>query len=638
MIINNIKLYKTPLDSSYANVFDSYSTVNEYEEFLKEYYQYLELDLTQNKSIRTTDGFAEIVLPYYQSSVRDYNYLQITSNGLSFFYFIIGTQSLDDGNTPSTRMSLKWDAWANNYRYSSLKGSVLRSTDSTSRVYIDGNDNYIYSINRAVETLQFKIRRTTIGSASQLYSNNENYVVLWLRLRMYKDLYTATSYNNVNGVKTPTGYDDLRGCIYSQITTPIIYMPLCIVNPLTRKIVKPYSIQFFNSNGPHAVRYPVGDKGGIIWYDLNAIVNEKPAILNADLTFLPPFTYEVNEVDVGVIEIVPNADYGLVYTAKDPLKFLELEINNDLGQYEHRPTTFVYGFSDIGQKTHNFKPFTNIVQNISPASINKNINKLYEGALLSYPFRYYELYVNGAFMPISFPYFIRNCRLTIDTVATANAKFKLEFGNEQNPFSNIQIGSFALIRTDQLESYLATNGERLGLERANALLSSGASVAKAIVAPSPNTIIGAVSSVEGSLLSLVGIQAKLKDLDNAPDAFNTTSANALDDMLYQDDILFYDCDIYDDYIANALYDDIHMYGIQSGGYADFKSNAHYTYDFVKGELIPNSIKNYNDRIELQAAFMQGITKWHIDAINDIMHVVDMDRNTINIEKEVYNVL
>lgn len=637
MILNTIKLYKTPLDSAYMNVFDSYVSVEQYEYFLTTNYQHLIIELNQSKSIRTSDGLAEIVLPYYQNSVRDYNYLQVTNNDGTYFYFVVGTTSLDDGNTPSTRFELKWDAWSNNYTHSRFTGNVLRETTATGRFFDNNNGTFtIYPNNRMVEMPDFKIKKKCIGSASQLLSNSP-YTVLWIRLRMYNELYTS----NITEPATAYDFKDLAGVLPSQGSTPIVYLPLAIVNAITRDIVTARYINIGTQIGTQQIECGIG---GFIWYDLNGITNQSPTVLNADLTFLPPFTYNVVENGVGSFTINPNATCGPIFTDKNigsVIKFTKSTPDyND--NTENVASFFVYGYSTVSKVTKLFHPYNSVMDYPDSTSTDKEYNMLYEPVLLNYPFKYTELYVNGEFMPILYPYFEIDCQLNVVVGDTAHAKFRVRYSNDnsqyannQPPYSNIQLGNFALIRTDQLQSFLANNGEQIKVEQFTKFFNSAIGVTKAVVAPSPTTIIGAVSSVTGSMASLAHLGAKFKDLSNAPDNFNTTSINAFDDMKYQDDILYYECEINDDFMKKSLYDDIHIYGIQSGGYIDFKHNSHNSFDYIIGELEPNCISNANDRVELQSAFMRGITKWHVDGADyDNENVVTMNRNTINIDKEM----
>ena len=138
MIVNQIYLLKTPLDSNYNNIIDFNST-NSYEDMKKiyrdvlidsygDYYEgfpYILLD-NFNRSIKINNKTSNITLPYNYREIREYNYLIIKSGSEYYFFFILSLISENDGGNSSCTISIKWDVWANNLDniYESEIGSV----------------------------------------------------------------------------------------------------------------------------------------------------------------------------------------------------------------------------------------------------------------------------------------------------------------------------------------------------------------------------------------------------------------------------------------------------------------------------------------------------------------------------------
>ena len=117
MRVQQISIFKTPLNPDYKDVYDSVSSTR-FHSFLMTTFPKKTVTTggVKTLSIVATEESTTVVLPYRYEDVRDYNYCSIlpTFSTTPRFYFIVGGNSLNDSDSPSCRLNLVWDAWANN--------------------------------------------------------------------------------------------------------------------------------------------------------------------------------------------------------------------------------------------------------------------------------------------------------------------------------------------------------------------------------------------------------------------------------------------------------------------------------------------------------------------------------------------
>lgn len=212
MKIKSLTLYKTTLDSNYSNVIDggrddSFTNVSFKENIFDAYYQphVIYNDSNNIKSVKEVDGNCDISIARdYSELISDgYNYAIIDNGNKFFYYFIIGMESLNDGDNPSMILSLKRDAWSNNIEYftNGIKNdsnNIVRS--HFRRWYTSGGLFYPYYYKSDDGTVFTKLKK----EEPLYYGGGGN--VIWCGVRFSRDTITDGSYGSgiINTIKDYT--------------------------------------------------------------------------------------------------------------------------------------------------------------------------------------------------------------------------------------------------------------------------------------------------------------------------------------------------------------------------------------------------------------------------------------------------
>ena len=200
MKIKSLTLYKTSLDVSYSNVIDggrddSYTNATLKADVFDAYYSPYVIYNNANdiKSVKEVDGNCEIFIAQdYSEMLSDgYNYAIIDNGNKYFYYFIVGMESMNDGQSPSMTISLKRDAWCNNIEYFTNhveddSNNVVRS--HFPRWYGSNNLYYPYYYKSDDGTVFTKLRKEDV----LYYGGSAN--VVWCGVRFSRDTITDGSY------------------------------------------------------------------------------------------------------------------------------------------------------------------------------------------------------------------------------------------------------------------------------------------------------------------------------------------------------------------------------------------------------------------------------------------------------------
>ena len=661
---NFIEVYKTPLDKNYRNVYDEYSTYDEYITFLRKFPTNRIYTYNQSvKSRKDANGIFNVQISGFDSmDLHDYNYILFyTGESTPHFAFITFVSSLNDGaSTKACELTCKLDAWSNNYFALKTANPIVLSKRAT----YDNFQNRFYT-NELLDS-RIPTKKTFVKSLNptEFRGITTPRVVLWQRILVAKNLGIA-SVDPQYGSKMYSVEDNLQN-VGGLIPA---YRVASIIDVATRRPIK-CSV---NVNGA-----PESTQAHAYTTLLNCDFDNKPYIKIAGING----TYAVENT---LTYVIPRI-YSLVQSFDGDNEIIN--INIDTGTYISTGTITaevpdpenpsVYHHIAISPGNDDFIVFSNTNKDfqaqwsheitlpslpVVPPRYSTYITSIMEseGIYSEYPFRYYSLIINGEEYPLiaEFEKHTQNpIKFTIDQYIDDRIYKSLRIIRNvdvDKSLKHIATSEEMPTRVDQLEEYLNFNRNQLQARYVSILTKGGISTAVGVAstlaayALAPATAggtlmvagagIGALSSAVSTASSViteaVDQKAIKSDIANKPDLYSSNDNNALANAYFGDDIIvvYNEVDISNE-IIRSLFTDIHHFGTTSPKYLSIFSRRRDVYDSV---ITPEELRvpiNDSDREELQTALRAGMTFWHI-----VPYIQSNDRDTIltTMNKQVANI-
>lgn len=589
MLISVYQLYKTGLDPSYTNVYDGYNSLSEYSTFLNSFP--VKTDLIDvypdgnNKSIKSIDGNTFLVVNLRSEEVlrKGYNYAKILyvyddpDEGFqeqALYYFIIKVESLNDGNTtgkiPSCRLTLKYDAWANNYiDYISANDHfqhVIRGTinhkiaqPSPSKIgVIPFSDRYVMQPNS-------KSINKRIGSN-----------ILWLGLRLDRESVTVT--NSDGTAVEPSGLD-------SQKYNYIFYYPL-----------KYYGEDRQDDFTIYTSTFPVTCRGGSKTLQIPDYLLKSTSVLEAWVTFYG-FSYNPSESNVTI-----NGNAYMVSWEGVSAQMISSSSIQDFSES-------ISIYESIFYQPPENKGFETLQHS--------------EEGLNIYPIKGKSLKIGDTIVPLNYNG-VANYNISIvrDNSLIPTISITGQLGSDEHitmlkKTLNSTSYKIALIK-DSLEIYMRNNGNLIENKRLQASMGVAIGAARIASGALSHNLGGIISGVDAGFSSIangMAIDAQIKDADNALDQYSIPPVIGTDDP-FIDGVYLIDESVRGEDTLIPYFYDIHS----NGNYVDtaypVSQNNKELFDYIQTTncKLPN-IPNFNFREEIEKAFDRGIRKFHITATN-----------------------
>ena len=589
------QLYKTGLDPAYTNVYDGYSSVTEYLTFLENFTKtgFITVPLPQ-RSIKEKNGNTFLVVSMKAVELIDtgYNYCCIqymsdeTSAAKRVFYFITDVESLNDANSvngnPSCRLTLKYDAWANNYL------DYIRSSNHVQRVSRGTINHAIAFPSTNTKTVipysDLYMLKPNSKSINKLIGNN----ILWLGIRF------ATE-----GVVVKSGGTQVYPAIPSQGYNYIFYVPLTKINATNGfDVIDPlYNRKIQTSFGKQGI--------GI------GSITDSPTVLDAWVTYYGADTTtnsDGNEVlNSGYIYSVTYSDktYEMVWAPN--ATYTE---NISVGVTMNNPPL----------------PSLNGYDELSNIEEGMNIYPI-KGKVIKCGSQEIPLAYNG----------VTNYEITIKRENSIVPKLSLTalLGSGNNITlleHSLNSTSYKVAKiVDSLEVYMLNNGNLIENKRMSAAFSAVTSAAMLGVNAYAGNAIGAIGNV-GSLvqagISGASIDAQIRDADNALDTYSIPPSIGTDDP-FIDGVYIVDVEVLSEDVRLPYFYDIHCNGDYIESAYPVSTNYKKCFDYIKtlNCSLPD-IPVLTHRKEIEDAFNRGIRKFHID--------YEYDVPLLNLESEYAN--
>ena len=648
MRIDEVYLYKTPLDINYLNVidfnksvaFDTYDETEMKNRLFTALSSYVSKSVYPiSKAIKIEDRVARISVREDFIECREYNYAVVISNDIPYFFFINNIVSENDGVNPCSTLTLTWDSWNNNiydiYHSKDLGEISIKHYD---RSYIKNNTIYPRLIN--ITSPQFPTIRESVG-----LDLPPKVIYLVLELKPVNNSYgdilkpnITTKYQRLeNGewvdVTEPTTVDQLQlvPLFENEYKKRLLYCPIGLLNQKTGRLISGsitgtnYVGTSFEFNNEmfrwiyYSKIYSVNDV-----YTLGSFIggNISEYIAKAYYTVYAPFDYELdytqgvispiakfklpisyilinNEVSVPVISCIDN----YLYDSGNEKDGMENVVRYKLkGEYDE----FSFKYSDIFPDYPSFSISLNPTLERDPEVIEPNYSLA----------NYYEIF-------FSFNGKEHNLKLPTDE-SNETIHFKLSYATAQ-PLLTIYLGykkiydykGYFLDRSglltysvDALDDYLIRNGSQLDVARNLNVFNTIMNGVSGMIAGSKTQVL---TSIGTGIFNELKIRATLEDKSNAPSDYHSYTGE--DDIYFIDRIIlslhrvdYSNNSPYIDLFLNALY----TYGYESPTIDNPFSNCRTHFDFVKCEnIILTSIKNSEDRQIIENVLKRGCFKNHI---------------------------
>lgn len=587
MKITSITFYKTPLDDSHRNVFDfgDYaSSGNIYKQFLDLTFPKKVLSLTSVRSVKETNGNCTFTLFADYAEMRNYNYVCI--NG-SKFYFITDYVSQNDGNRASVGIILKWDAWANNL--DDLSGSEKSDINvierrHIERYYADNSGNAVRQYNTVAEG------DTPNHITKDISSSN---MVLWQAFRFDSDVL----------VKNSSGpYARYRGLIGTQSAkTPVTFNPVFTYNTATKTLTRISKVNGEIKN----------------FADIYSTELKSSHLLASWFTFLAPITaivtadgeITINNTALTSVNLYATEGSTQVQIGGTSDKFMSVQDGIEWWANQPYPTDIYY------RRTKG-----SVTPAITTDYFTRNIPAVRnaESKLFTYPYNYTKFKVREKEHNNVNTDRYEDFEVIIDARDKTTPLLRFtEFGNADNTPVYVPIPSQNIISVDQLDLFNRNNGEsaytNLGLGILSKVL-TGAST-------------GNAGMIASGATDLIGFYANQTDLKNRQDNYSIPSFIASDDIQYQDFPFILSCEMYDESEIQTIVTRWQKYGYKINKRGSIRENTRIDFDYVKTiDCNLPFITNIRDKNELETAYNNGITRWHINKKDGVI-VCNSSMNT-----------
>lgn len=614
----DVILFKTPLDSSYKNVFDDYETTADYLAFLSDVYPHKTVHLTNAKSRIDFNGEFTVIFSGYDSmDLHDYNYMCFTNNGVVKFAFIRSVNSKNDGESSSAcEITCRLDVWANHYLEFKNKYTAVRTTRATFDTHLKPNYPSL------AKQLKFGTVKTPVGF---LQTNGDSYVILWQRVILsdspkFEALDTSTfgpySFSEMNLGGTYVMYRAV-GLLRIDSGTKRLYWD-----------DKQFQVYGFDANGHDKVlayksltrTINLGEcKSSFVisntlcfsvpfrYYlqsETDTLVNFRIEPDRTDPTDAPKFAYG-ERVLVGSTEVVSNDRFFMLAdgSKKVSCKFTTAVGYETLYPYDRYSTDPIEAYQR--ERIHN-----------------------------EYPFSYTSLMISGAEVPlIPISGYQNDYYIDYDCVQKVNPTIRLYGAEESLNYKSLQTSGMNDTRMLAYDEYMMRNSNSIAVEQqkiyfnmfSQFALGAGMAIAGVFPATPINNIIN-------SGYQLQSIESNLDDLRQTASriaggvTYSIDNPNVLDlCIIVENAIKTLDSPAYDAIM------DYHYNGYESSIISTFTGKYKDCFDVLQGSAETGASLNDSDKEEILGAFARGITKWHIwrrGATRDAI-ISGMNRNVIN---------
>lgn len=629
MIIDKITLFKSNLDSDYKNVIDSfYNNINKDNLIIKmkALFDYKEITLDKTKSF---DGnkkeFLTLDLIYTQEDINNYNYItihgrktsDILSDKINLFYFIDSYEFLYSNNSnqlSTIKFNLIWDSWTNNI--DSIQ-KFKNQNDYSCKISRRHKDLiYDYEADAGNLFIMYKNLLTDEENCiTESTINESGKMILFARIYFTPDAKIESLYYDDN-----IGPETHDGMLTTLYPIKVMYVPLCVVDKYTRQIInsyKYYKIKFtedesiidkydnfklnysilnylsvFSHESYNQPYHKNGVANETIHINEKSVITDASIIANIDFTFQAPLVYEFFEGDSegvyfntskSLISRVGEAVKGFLIGFACPVKYSGYGTSREYVKY----TAIIPGNSRIWENT------------------DIDSKSLIEPRINQYPYSYSSLYTNTFEVPLIPDYDTNYFNVEFYGFNVTTPYIRIYRDDQPRQIKKYYLsnnGSLQLVG-DSLTQYLRENSAKITEQKAMGVLSS-----------SIGTLTGNPLLIASNAINNINIMAKKIDADNRADSVMIPSFLSINDTEIQDSVIHLKYSIKDKNEKERICNYFTYYGININRIENPIVNERLNFDYVQTENINLSqvIKNNYDRKNIERAFNNGITKWHID--------------------------
>lgn len=690
IIYNQIDIFKTPLTPDYKNVIDSHNDKDQYRNFLMNY-EHITVTLDENRSLKENNGvvtvtvnFADEGVPY----VEDYNYLCVrvfrnrSSSILPFpyytyrFYFIEEiVDQFQSLNILTVTFRCKIDAFAENYEL--LQNSTKYDVNYMKRCHYDNVEYNSASgivVNKPLNTKEplVEMYPTTSSQTNR---------VLWARILTSKEVAYVSLDPISQGLKI-NDFDDVETSTPSTAFTRVFYMPIAVykvggfnkptLNTLYKKATTKTSKETAEREGwTIPILWNMLDNFG----NVVGISTYTASVLSIELTYFSPYSYEfegdlliIKDAKAAVLKMEYANEYDGNFSCAKCVATDSAITNSPLITKKDQKNSLSINATDVsefllfyntGVTSNIYDTFITIDPNSFPYEtrlayahiVDKVTALLYEPRSHFYPYFYTRFMIGGEqfdYIPTD-RYYDGKITVLFDYLNKTNVGYKICTTQDRysSDYTYYHTKSQVIQSVDSGNEYLRNNS--------NSILSGTlSSIGKSVISKGFTTPKLGKLSVKGKralvndAFDLASSVAEYKDYDNKADAHNLPDFNAFNDP-YQDLLLYSYMDIKTDYDKIKVFDLLHYYGVALEQKLSLRLNQRELFDYKETEecSLP-FITNMSQRLELEEAYNNGITRWHLpiflsnnpDTPNeDKENMLWFDGNYINMNlqlREYYN--
>ncbi len=657
MIIEKITLFKSNLDTNYKNVLDynlnkSLNIENVLID-IKNIFEYKDIILSKTKSI---DGNMSETLTVnineLPNDFKEYNYIAITgraypepaSDKTVLFYFINSYEYVfsNEAIGHTINLKLKWDSWTNNIINIYNKQSknlclIKRRHKNTVSFYESKSDTQ-----KTFSSLNLLTDEPEVTTESAVTDSGKK--VLFARLYLNPDAEVKATY----GLYAASLFQN--GGIASMFPVRIMYIPICVIDENTRKIIDSYrfykckwtdraevvdkydifelNYSMLNSFSPFSPQsysisiheLPDSDATTNFINDNKYFITDRGTVSNIDFSFHSPYSYHFVDSDNEAVYFDDNMSN---YFSK---------ITRNIGDV----VSALFGFAGSYKKDKFVSWSKDVNYKFELGGFNRAITdiqtrELIEPRIHQYPYDYFSIYSNTVEIPLIPDYDTKYFNLEMATVNVTTPYLRLYRDTQPRNIKKYYISNSGSLQlsTDSLNEYLRNNSEKITERAVMGSISAGINTFT-----SKNSIEVAKNALSG-IGNITSIIAQKTDADNKADTVYIPQYLAINDTEMQDDIVTLHYEIKDEYDKNKLLHYFEYYGLNTNEVDTPFSDSRLNYDFVQTQNadLSNIINNQYEREELERALNNGITKWHIDTCYSEA-LKNFDRKYINYQNSI----
>ena len=645
-LTKQLTLFKTPLSPTYENVYDDYSTYIDYENFLLNNFQHIEIeivdemDVGRDKSVIDKNGIFSLVINNYSSmDIHDYNYCcfetdKTTSKPL--FAFILSVDSLNDSRTsPSCRINCQLDAWTHNI-FDMQSGYDVNFTEC--RHMIESEED-----GGSLKALPFI---TTEGDLIvECKGEAQLPRLLWARITVGNEIKCVRAFDTL----TLESAADCGAYPLSE-TTPVFFIPMFVCVPLTGEIKYEYRTAVDSANG--LIRILCDSE------KVNGLLTSGTELISVELTYYAPYDYILSgdKVIISAVHTIPESN-GNVYTLYD-------KVGSPLFSQSR---IFATETRTLGKQVNyaNKKYENNLIiyQKYFPSSLgNLNDEGYYDdliGRLLYYPYSYESFTFNQKEIRAIPELDRKYLRAYIDFQDTPKPIVKIYQEHNDGTIEYVDFetanGNGEVVTTiDSYEYFKRNNGNKILIGAILSVFGSTKTVPNMThtVGRFPDGSTTLLNSAyqegdakvlsAGKIAGAMGLaMATVADADNKFDDYKIPQSDAYDNPFMQDFIGKKRYSYILSLDSQKLKRKLHNFGININKYLSVREKTHYTFDYVRTNncRLP-MIGNIDDRREIETAYDRGITKWHISGNATDVYMRTFSKNIPNmdlVQQEYYSV-